>query len=67
MGKFDMTPLEEPPFDQEIWDNTRKCAFKPVDVNILVNAGLPEQMPDVAEFLEKYETSKDICNRNNFV
>lgn len=63
LGKLDMTPLEEPPYNQEVWDKTKGCAFPSVEVNILVNSKLPEQAPEVVEFLKKYETNTDMCNK----
>lgn len=63
LGKFDMTPLEEPPFNQKIWDKNKGCAFPSMDVNILVNSKLPKRAPDVVEFLKKYETTAAICNK----
>lgn len=63
LGKYDMTPLEEPPYDKEIWEKNKACAFEPVDVNILVNSKLPERAPEVAAFLMEYETTADQCNK----
>jgi glycine betaine/proline transport system substrate-binding protein len=63
LGKFDMTALEEPPFDQKIWDANKGCAFRSVDVNILVNSKLPERAPDAVAFLKKYEATAAICNK----
>lgn len=62
LGKLEMTPLEEPPFDPEVWEKTKACTFPPVDVNILVNHELPERAPDVVELLKKYETTMALNN-----
>lgn len=62
LGKLDMTALEEPAFDQKIWDTTKACAFLSVQVNILVNAKLPERAPEVVELLRKYETTTALNN-----
>jgi glycine betaine/proline transport system substrate-binding protein len=63
LGKYDMYQLEEPPYDEDIWQSTKACAFKSVQVNILVNSKLPEEAPDVVAMLKKYETTADICNK----
>jgi glycine betaine/proline transport system substrate-binding protein len=63
LGKLDMTPLEEPPYEEQVWESTKACAFPPVEVNILVHSSLPERAPDVVEFLKKYETTADVCNK----
>ena len=57
-----MTALEEPPFDENIWNTTKQCAFKSVQVNILVNSKLPERTPEVVEMLKNYETTTALNN-----
>jgi glycine betaine/proline transport system substrate-binding protein len=64
LGKLDMTPLEEPPFDASLWGTTYGCAFSPTHVNIIVNSSLLETAPDIVEFLRNYETT---CAQNNKV
>lgn len=59
-AKYDLTFLEEPEFDREIWDENRGTQFPPNDVVIGVNSDFPDQVPEVFEFLENYETSSDL-------
>src|SRR5699024_1876061 len=59
-AKYDLTLLEEPEFDQEIWNETKGTEFPPNDVTVAVHKDFPDQAPDVTEFLEKYETSNDL-------
>ncbi len=63
LGKLDMTPLEEPPYDEKTWEATKGCAFPSVDVNILVHKSLPERAPDVVAILQKYETDMKLNNQ----
>jgi len=63
LGKLDMTQLEEPPFDQAVFDTTAKCAYPAVKCDILVHKKLPEWAPDVVDFLTKYETTLDLNNK----
>ncbi len=63
LGKLDMVRLEEPAFDQEIWDKTKACEYPAVKCDILVHKTLPKDAPDVVEFLKKYETTLDINNK----
>lgn len=56
-AQYDLTLLEEPPYDEEIWNETKATAFPPADVVVGVHKDLPEQAPDVTEFLRNYETS----------
>jgi len=62
LGELDMTRIEEPPFDQEIWETTRGCNFPTNKVNIAVNSSLPDRAPEVVEFLRKYETTTAMVN-----
>lgn len=63
LGKLDMLQLEEPAYDQKIWDTTKACAFPAVKCDILVHKNLPKEAPDVVEMLKKYETTLDINNK----
>jgi len=62
LGKLDMTPLEEPPYDEESWNTNYGCAYPSVRVNIAVNSGLPERAPEVVEFLSNWETTQELHN-----
>jgi glycine betaine/proline transport system substrate-binding protein len=63
LGKLDMTPIEEPAFDQKVWDTNYACAYPSVRVNIIVNSGLQERAPEIVEFLKKYETTQAMANK----
>ena len=63
LGTYDMTPLEEPPYDKEIFESTAKCAYPAVPVNIAVNSSMLKKAPDVVEFLKKYETTQAMANK----
>jgi len=62
MGKYDMTLLEEPPYDQEKWENGYGTAFPEQPVEIAVHKSLQERAPEVVEFLKKYRTSAELTN-----
>lgn len=59
-AKYDLTLLEEPDFDQEVWDEDKGTSFPPNDVVVAVHKDLPNQAPEVVEFLENYETSNKL-------
>ncbi len=63
LGKLDMTRLEEPAFDQKVWDKDKGCTYGAVKVNILVNTKLFKSAPDVVEMLRKYETTTAMVNK----
>jgi glycine betaine/proline transport system substrate-binding protein len=56
-GKYDITLLEDDPFNEEDWENGYQTEFKPVDVTIGVHNSVEEKAPEVVEFLKKYKTS----------
>jgi len=62
MGKYDMTLLEEPEYSKEKWENGYQCAFPAIDVTIIVNKELPEEAPEVVEFLSNYKTNSKLIN-----
>ncbi len=59
-AKYDLTLLEEAPYDEETWDETKATMFPPNDVMIAVHKDLPEQAADAVEFLSNYETSSEL-------
>ncbi len=63
LGMYDMTQLEEPAYDPEVWEKTKACAIPPNQVNILVHKDLPKKAPDVAVFLKEYETTAALNNK----
>ena len=62
LGKYDMTWIEMPPFNQEVWDATRACEYPITNSDIVVNVGLLDSAPDVVEFLRNYETDVEMMN-----
>lgn len=59
-AKYDLTLLEEAPYDKETWEETRATEFPPNDVVVAVHKDLPDQAPDVVEFLSNYETNSEL-------
>ncbi|HLR59198.1 MAG TPA: ABC transporter substrate-binding protein [Pseudogracilibacillus sp.] len=59
-AKYDLTLLEEEPYDEETWEENSGTEFPPNDVVVGVHKDMPEQAPDVVEFLENYETSSEL-------
>lgn len=59
-AKYDLILLEEAPYDEEIWNENKGTEFPPNDVVVGVHKDLPEQAPDVVEFLKNYETSSEL-------
>ena len=63
LGQLDMTKLEEPAYNETIWETTRACAYPSNNVNIIVNAEWKDSAdPAVIEFLTNYETTTAQAN-----
>ncbi|WP_096273673.1 ABC transporter substrate-binding protein [Paucisalibacillus globulus] len=56
-AKYNLTLLEEPAYEEEVWNETKATEFPPNDVVVAVHKDFPEQAPDVYDFLSNYETS----------
>jgi glycine betaine/proline transport system substrate-binding protein len=62
LGKFDMIALEEPPYDEAVWNANHACEYPAVHVNIVINAGLEDKAPEAVDFLEKYIFTTALVN-----
>lgn len=65
MGLLDMTKLEEPPYDEKLWndENLYACAIPSVRVLVVANAKFVEANPDIAAFLKNYGTTLEQNNK----
>lgn len=61
-GKYDMTLLEDEPYDEEKWNDGYACEFPGVKVTVAVNRSMLDRAPDVVAFLENYETSTQMTS-----
>ncbi|SQI53156.1 proline/glycine betaine ABC transporter substrate-binding protein [Lederbergia lenta] len=59
-ASFDLTLLEDNPYEEKVWEENRGTAFPPNDVVVAVHKDLPNQAEDVVDFLKKYETSNEL-------
>jgi len=62
MGKLDMTLLEEPPYDEKVWQENYACAYPTAHVVIGVNSGLEKKAPELIGFFKNYETTLEQNN-----
>jgi len=65
MGLLDMTKLEEPPYEEKLWndENLYACAIPSVRVLIVANTKFVEANPDIAAFLKNYTTTLEQNNK----
>lgn len=59
-ASYDLTLLEDNPYDEEIWEENKGTEFAPSDVVIAVHKDMETQAEDVVEFLKNYETSNEL-------
>lgn len=64
LGKYDMTLLEEAPYDVDLWNEEAgyACAYPSNNVNIALNADFADANPDVVAFLDNFETTTPLIN-----
>ncbi len=65
MGILDMTRLEEPAFDQKLWEeeDVHACAAPAARVLVVANGEFVKKNPDLAAFLSNYSTTLQQTNR----
>lgn len=61
MVKYDLTLLEEPPYDEEIFNENYGTAFPDNPALVVGHIDFSEKAPIIAEFLSNYETSAEIA------
>src|SRR5690625_2531114 len=57
---YDLIMLEEDPYDEEIYNETRKTERPPQEVLIVANSDFADKAPDLIDFFSKYETSEEL-------
>ncbi|MGC9372173.1 MAG: ABC transporter substrate-binding protein [Thermovirgaceae bacterium] len=62
IGMYDMTKLEEPPYDPKVWDTTGGCGFPTCRVQIIANSKFIEANPEIEALLKRYETTLEQTN-----
>ena len=66
LGKYDMTPVGEPAYDEDIWNENYACEYPPVRVNVMVNAEWADNTDQaVIDFLTAYSTTT--AQNNDFL
>jgi len=61
-GKYDLTLLEDAPYSDELWKDGYRCEYPSQRLTIIVQKKLPEQAPEVVEFLKHYHTSSELVS-----
>lgn len=61
-GKYDLTLLEDEPFDEQKWQDGFACKFPSQDLTVAVNSDFPDNYPELIDFLKNYKTSSEITS-----
>lgn len=62
IGKYDMTLLEDEPYDEEKWNNGYACEWAPQDITIAVHKSMEEKAPEIVRFLMNYQTTSTLTS-----
>ncbi len=62
LGMYDMTRLEEPPYDEKVWNDTGACEMPKCRVLKVANRDFLEENPEIEEMLKRYRTSLELTN-----
>jgi glycine betaine/proline transport system substrate-binding protein len=54
-GALDLTLLEEPAYDEDVWNDNYACGWPSVDLFVAAHAGFSDDAPDLAAMFEKWE------------
>jgi glycine betaine/proline transport system substrate-binding protein len=63
LGMYDMTLLEEPPYDPEVWERDRGCEYMAVRCTIMAHPSFVERAPELVEVLQEYQTTVEQNNK----
>ena len=61
---LDLVRLQEPAYSDQCWRTTRACAYEDATILIGAQSGLPQQAPEVVEFLRHWDFDVDVHLRD---
>ena len=56
-GALDLTLVEEPPYDEDVWNDDHGCGWPSVDLFIAAHKDFPDKASDVADMFREWEMS----------
>jgi len=54
-GALDLTLLEEPAYDEEVWNENYACAWPSVDLFVAAHSGFTDNAPDLKDMFSKWK------------
>ncbi|EEG76560.1 ABC transporter substrate-binding protein [Dethiobacter alkaliphilus] len=61
-GKYDLTLLEDKPYNEQAWSDGFRTEFPSQRITIAVQKDLPQEAPDAVEFFSHYSTSSELTS-----
>jgi glycine betaine/proline transport system substrate-binding protein len=61
-GALDLTLLEEPAYDEDVWNENYACAWPSVDLFVAGHSGFTDKAPDLADMFSKWELDTAILD-----
>jgi glycine betaine/proline transport system substrate-binding protein len=61
-GSLDLTLVEEPAYDEVVWNENHGCGWPSVDLFVAVHKDFPDKAPDVADMFRKWELDTATLN-----
>lgn len=62
MGRYDMTLLEAPEYNEEDWNNGYATEIPPIPVTVTINGETAKSVPEILDFLKNYQTSSALTS-----
>jgi len=61
-GALDLTLLEEPAYDEAVWNENHGCGWPSVDLFVAVHKDFPDKAPDVVDMFSKWQLDTATLN-----
>ena len=61
-GALDLTLLEEPAYDEEVWNKDHGCGWPSVDLFVAGHKDFPDKAPDVTDMFRKWKLDTPTLN-----
>ena len=72
LGKYDLLRIEEPPYNEAVWDRLDKaasgvglaaCAYPTIRVSVALNKAFADAAPNLVRFFNRYHMRDDLVNK----
>lgn len=64
MGMYDMIILEEPPYDEKVWEENYGCGTESLICYVVLNGEFAREYPEQTAFFDRYTTKIEQINKS---